>query len=95
MIGLYVILIIIVVIVVAVIVAPSILSPVGDIVAESVFDPVRIVCHIDHSVRLLPDDPSIGPRLENTPPRRRFVKRFRDIFLGTVSVFFFMSYIWI
>lgn len=36
----------------------------------------------------LSDDPSIGPRLEDTPPRRHFVKRFRDIFLDTVRVFF-------
>ena len=49
-IGLYATLIIIIVVAVIVAVAPAVLRPVRDVIAESVFDPVGIVCHIDHSV---------------------------------------------
>lgn len=85
LIGLYTTLVVVVIVVVAVIVSPAVFSPVGDIVAESVFDPVWIICHIDHSVRLLPDVLSIGFRLEDTPPAGNPSSAF-SIFLGILSI---------
>ena len=81
MIGLYTTLVVVVIVSVVVAVAPAVLRPVGDVIAKSVLYPIGIIYHVDYSILRLPDDPSIGLYFDDTPPRSRFVKRFRDIFL--------------